>query len=372
MANAETPEIRLPSQAAESDLPEGADPFAPEKTDPVDTVVVQPEMPPEAAREPLTDVLLVAILALLVLLALTSIRLLKLREVLRRGRAAVMSARDETRQLRRMLSDAEDKAEARIRRRTGRLLDRSQQTQRERDELDLANQRLKGMIRSDTLTGLANSRYFQYRLETELRRALRSRQLVAIILCDIDDFESYNRKHGHDKGDLLLISVARLIAKHFRRGGDITARLDADRFAILAPDTNFEDAVQHAMELHRQIRRLDTEEFERKIEERVTSSIGVICVSPTRLHPPRIVMERARRALKLAKDRGRDRVAGDPGMPSERTRKKQDPVAQERRPPPAAVPDDRGRKPGKGTTKDAEKQSESARPARKTRVSGQS
>ena len=174
------------------------------------------------------------------------------------------------------------------------------------------------MIRTDPLTGLANNRYFHHRLETELRRALRSRQLVALILCDMDGFEAYNRKYGHDKGDLLLKGVAGLVDGHFRRGGDIAARLDADRFAIIAPDTNFEDAVQHAMKLHRQIRRLDTATEKKTVEERVTASIGVICVSPTRLHPPQQVLERARRVLKLAKERGRDRVAGDPGTPPER------------------------------------------------------
>jgi hypothetical protein len=96
------------------------------------------------------------------------------------------------------------------------------------------------------------------------------------------------------------------------------ARLDGDRFAIIAPDTNFEDAVQHTMKLHRQIRRLDTVGEGKTVEERVTASIGVICVSPTRPHPPQQVLERARRVLKLAKEKGRDRVAGDPGSPAER------------------------------------------------------
>ena len=51
----------------------------------------------------------------------------------------------------------------------------------------------------------------------------------------------------------------------------------------------------------------------------MTASIGVICVSPTRLASRRNrCIERARRVLKLAKDRGRDRVAGDPGSPAER------------------------------------------------------
>ena len=318
MATADPPDIRLPKQVSEGDLPEGVDPFAPVTSDSVEATVSQPPPPPDDESEFLTDALLAILLVLLVLLALTSIRLLKLKETIRRNRDEVISVRDEARQLRRMLADAGEKAEARIRRRTGKLLESSQQSRRERDELDHSNKELKGMIRADPLTGLANNRYFHHRLETELRRALRSRQLVALILCDMDRFEAYNRKYGHDKGDLLLKGVANLVREHFRRGGDITARLDADRFAIIAPDTNFEDAVQHAMKLHRQIRRLDTVGDGRTVEERVTASIGVICVSPTRLHPPQQVLERARRVLKLAKEKGRDRVAGDPGSPAER------------------------------------------------------
>ena len=319
MATADPPEIRLPKQASEGDLPEGADPFAPKTSDSVEATVSQPPPPPpDDGQGLLTDALLTTLLVLLILLALTSIRLLKLKQIIRRNRDEVISVRDEARQLRRMLVDAEDKVDARIRKRTGKLLETSQQSKRERDELDRANHELKRMIRIDPLSGLVNKRYFHYRLETELRRALRSRQLVALILCDMDDFEGYNRKHGHDKGDLLLKGVAKLVSEYFRRGGDIAARLDADRFAIIAPDTNFEDAVQHAMKLHRQIKRLDRVTDGKTVEERVTASIGVICVSPTRLHPPHQVLERARRVLKLAKERGRDRVAGDPGSPSER------------------------------------------------------
>jgi len=317
MATADPPEIRLPKQTPEGDLPEGADPFAPVTSDSVEATVSQPP-PPNDGQEFLTDALLATLLILLIMLALTSIRLLKLKEIIRRNRDEVISVRDETRQLRRMLADAEEKADARIRTRTGRLLEKSQQSSREREELDRANQELRAMVRVDPLTGLVNKRYFHHRLETELRRALRSRQLVALILCDMDDFERYNRKYGHDKGDLLLQGVATLVSEFFRRGGDIAARLDADKFAIIAPDTNFEDAVQHAMKLHRQIRRLDRVKDGKTVEERVTASIGVICVSPTRLHPPHQVLERARRVLKLAKERGRDRVAGDPGSPAER------------------------------------------------------
>ena len=346
MATAEPPDIRLPNQASMGDLPEGADPFAPESSDSVEVAVSQP--PPVVIEDDsfLTDALLAAMLVLLVLLALTSIRLLKLREIIRRNRDEVVSVRDEARQLRRMLADAEEKAEARIRKRTGKLLETAQHSQRERDQLSSANKQLREMMRSDPLTGLANSRYFHHRLETELRRALRSRQLVALILCDLDGFSEYNEKHGHDKGDLLLNSVARLVRKHFRRGGDITARLDADQFAIIAPDTNFEDAVQHAMKLHRQIRRLDTAGGEQAIEERMTASIGVICISPTRLHPPQQVIERARGVLKLAKDRGRDRVAGDPGSPAERMpRHQREKTSPPRKEPPAQGDTSDGKEP---------------------------
>ncbi|MGI9265185.1 MAG: GGDEF domain-containing protein, partial [Gammaproteobacteria bacterium] len=204
MATAEPPDIRLPNQASEGDLPEGADPFAPEPGDSVEVAVSQPIPVADEDAGLLTDALLAGMLVLLILLALTSIRLLKLREIIRRNRDEVVSVRDEARQLRRMLADAEEKAEARIRKRTGKLLETTQNSRRELDQLSLANKQLRGTMRSDPLTGLANGRYFHHRLETELRRALRSRQLVALILCDLDGFTNYNEKHGHDKGDVWL------------------------------------------------------------------------------------------------------------------------------------------------------------------------
>jgi len=84
----------------------------------------------------------------------------------------------------------------------------------------------------DTLTGLANRRFFRDRLEHEVRNARRSNLPLALMFIDLDGFKDVNDTLGHDMGDLLLKEAAERLYRCVRES-DTVARQGGDEFTII-------------------------------------------------------------------------------------------------------------------------------------------
>jgi GAF domain-containing protein len=78
-------------------------------------------------------------------------------------------------------------------------------------ELEAANRLLEALSLRDGLTGIANRRCFDETLLAEWRRAVRSRQPLALAMFDVDWFKRYNDRYGHQAGDACLRAVAEVI-----------------------------------------------------------------------------------------------------------------------------------------------------------------
>lgn len=94
------------------------------------------------------------------------------------------------------------------------------------------NQRLSGI---DPLTGLANMRRLQHRLDDELSRAHATAESVSLIAIDLDNFKLVNDRFGHTKGDEVLVEVAHALMREVRTY-DLVARRGGDEFMILLAD----------------------------------------------------------------------------------------------------------------------------------------
>ncbi len=68
--------------------------------------------------------------------------------------------------------------------------------------------RLERQAQTDSLTGLYNHRYFHEHVRSELTRASRNRDSVALLMLDIDDFKKVNDIYGHGVGDQVLRELA--------------------------------------------------------------------------------------------------------------------------------------------------------------------
>lgn len=173
------------------------------------------------------------------------------------------------------------------------------------DVTDLKNfrEQLYQMAHHDHLTGLANRRLFHDLLEQSLRRAQREKYGVAVLFLDLDNFKSVNDRYGHDRGDLLLISLALLIRKCLRES-DLLCRWGGDEFVITLPKIKKQqDATMVAEKICRSVADHINHNLDRV---QVTVSIG-IALAPKHGNVPDQLVRIADIAMYQAKKAGKNR-----------------------------------------------------------------
>ena len=104
---------------------------------------------------------------------------------------------------------------------------------------------LHGVAREDPLTGLANRRAWDERLDAEIERAQRSGEVLSVVVVDLDGFKAVNDARGHQAGDRLLQATAASWRDATRGGGDLLARLGGDEFGLLA--SGADDVAAHGL-----------------------------------------------------------------------------------------------------------------------------
>ena len=161
----------------------------------------------------------------------------------------------------------------------------------------------------DSLTGLANRRCFDERIEGEIRRAARSGQPVSVIMIDIDHFKAFNDCFGHPAGDECLRMVARAIKGCLRRQGECAARYGGEEIAVLLPGCDKPRAAALADTMLAAVRGLALRQAGH-LDAVVTFSAGVATYVPgPDPADAQALVEVADTALYAAKAAGRNRVA---------------------------------------------------------------
>jgi diguanylate cyclase (GGDEF)-like protein/PAS domain S-box-containing protein len=156
----------------------------------------------------------------------------------------------------------------------------------------------------DALTGLANRREFEYRLEQALHNLTRQVGRHALMFLDLDQFKLVNDTCGHAAGDELLRHICALLQSGLREN-DTLARLGGDEFGILLENCAPEAAEKIAEGLRQIVQNLH---FVWKGRPFVTTvSIGLVHVAqnPMTLEAS---LRAADMACYMAKEKGRNRV----------------------------------------------------------------
>jgi diguanylate cyclase (GGDEF)-like protein len=174
-------------------------------------------------------------------------------------------------------------------------------------ELAAANRELENLSRQDGLTGIANRRYFDSYLLTEMKRASRERQPLSLILADVDYFKAYNDYYGHQAGDDCLRQVASALKSVGKRPADLAARYGGEEFAIVLPATMLEGAVDVARSLARTIEGMAIAHVRSGVADKISLSQGVASLVPGNDTMPESIIELADQALYQAKQQGRNR-----------------------------------------------------------------
>jgi diguanylate cyclase (GGDEF)-like protein len=168
---------------------------------------------------------------------------------------------------------------------------------------------LRSMARVDGLTGLANRRHFDEKLEAEWRRCGRSGTPLALILIDLDYFKLFNDCYGHQAGDACLQQVATCLKREFTRSHDMVARYGGEEFVCVLPETPLAGAEAKAQTLEQAIRNLKIAHQKTEVPGGiVTISLGVAAVVPAAGDHGASLILSADRSLYLAKGAGRGQV----------------------------------------------------------------
>ncbi len=160
----------------------------------------------------------------------------------------------------------------------------------------------------DTETGLLNAKKYQNVVDREWARMLRQELPITVIHATIDNFDDYRETYGKIAYEAALRRIAELMRRTGTRPGDVVARLDTNKFALLLPEADHKNGETLADVLRQQIRRLNMPNTNSTLHGTVTASFGVATVIPTSDLTTDDFSGRADDALYEAQFQGGDKV----------------------------------------------------------------
>ncbi|MEQ2525442.1 diguanylate cyclase [Bacillaceae bacterium CLA-AA-H227] len=167
-------------------------------------------------------------------------------------------------------------------------------------------QSLLYLSNNDGLTGVANRRYFDERLNIEWDRSIHNHSFLSLILFDIDDFELYNDTYGHQAGDICLKTIASYV-KEIVRSPHLIARYGGEEFAAILIGKNNEESYKIAEKIRTVVEslKISNSSSENKV---ITISLGLATQGNISFRSKEELIEKADLALYEAKKGGRNRV----------------------------------------------------------------
>jgi diguanylate cyclase (GGDEF)-like protein len=157
----------------------------------------------------------------------------------------------------------------------------------------------------DTSTQLWNRHAMFELLDREFHRARREREMVAVILGEIDHFDTVTKEFGADAGATVLQEVTNRIRAVVRRS-DTVARFGPDEFLVFLGRCDLSNATLLAERMRDRIRKTAVPVGARQAP--ITMTFGVAASDETTDWTPDSLVHRADEALAQAVHAGRDRV----------------------------------------------------------------
>ncbi len=168
---------------------------------------------------------------------------------------------------------------------------------------------LQDITHQDSLTGIANRRFFDKSLKLAWKTHQRSQSKLVLMIIDVDFFKQVNDEYGHAAGDEVIRSIASTIQNTCKRQTDIVARIGGEEFAVLYSSDDDASVKVLAESLRGKISSLSIEYEEQSIY--VTASIGLAVMIPSLELSEDKLFRCADRNLYRAKEAGRNQVVFD-------------------------------------------------------------
>jgi diguanylate cyclase (GGDEF)-like protein len=182
------------------------------------------------------------------------------------------------------------------------------ETLRDMTDQKVAQTALERLATLDGLTGIANRRCFDDRLQHEWSRASRAKAPLSLIMADVDYFKRYNDAYGHQRGDDCLKTVSSVLQRLASRTSDLAARYGGEEFAVILPSTHLEGAREVAERIRAEVEAAALPHARSDVASWVTLSLGVATLFPGADGQPASLVSQADQSLYLAKEAGRNRV----------------------------------------------------------------
>ena len=180
--------------------------------------------------------------------------------------------------------------------------------ERERD-LIATNDRLTVIASIDMLSGLANRRGFQSRLDFEWMKALQHKSELSLLMIDVDHFKPFNDSYGHPEGDACLSRLGETLAGLAADTNGFAGRYGGEEFCLLLPNSDSSRALEVGEMVRTAVQDLALPHATSSYRT-VTVSVGVASTIPNDALRPSDLVEAADASLYVAKRSGRNRVAG--------------------------------------------------------------
>lgn len=170
------------------------------------------------------------------------------------------------------------------------------------------NKALEKISTTDELTGVSNYRAFRVQLE-DVWREFRGKDLpISLVKLNVDFFHEFNMHYGQEVADRQLQQVAHMLNEQVAHKSQLVARLHGAEFALLLPGTSCADARAIANRIRKALAAKEIEHARSNSGELLSMSIGVGSQTVAERSSSRELMVRVDTALKLARERGHDRI----------------------------------------------------------------
>lgn len=160
----------------------------------------------------------------------------------------------------------------------------------------------------DPVTAIANRRRFDEYMELEWRRNQRNQTSMALLVMDLDHFQTFGGEYGKAAADEALRQVADAMVAVIQRAGDLIARLAGGRFGVILPETDVVGAVSVAERMRAEVAALAIPHAQSRTAETLTLSVGLTTRTPGNTGAWEDLLAEAERRLNQAKARGRNQV----------------------------------------------------------------
>ncbi len=178
--------------------------------------------------------------------------------------------------------------------------------------IERMNQKLEQSAITDHLTGITNRNGFSRQAEIICDKDnVRNNVLLYI---DLDNFKYYNDTFGHDVGDLVLVTFAKIV-KRMSQGSGLAVRYGGDEFIVLLYNKTEQDGVNFAQRIYREISDGFVEKISSKLkreisipdEKKISCSIGIASFMGGSKEELELALNRADQMLYYVKRNGKSR-----------------------------------------------------------------